>query len=271
MYLYHNAILKELFQDLGCYTPEREVCVMQNRTIDIRRKDDHFKTRAGWLDSNHCFSFAGHYDPNNTHHGLLLVSNDDIIRAGTGFDTHPHRDMEIVTWVLDGEVEHKDSQGNRGIIYPGLAQRMSAGTGIWHSEMNNSGRKDLHLIQMWVVPDTESIKPGYEQLDISSQLSKGGLVPLASGAGHHSAIQIRQKDAVLWVGRLKAGEQVRVPDAPFVHVYVAKGTIDLEGAGKLSAGDAVRLTGAGTPLITSDVKDPAEILVWEMKNEVSFA
>src|SRR6185295_18391321 len=166
---------------------------MNSPMIDIKRKNDQFLTRIPWLDSRHSFSFGHHYDPENTHHGLLLVSNDDVIKAGTGFDTHPHRDMEIVTWVLDGVVEHKDSQGNKGLIYPGLAQRMSAGTGIWHSEMNNSSKKDVHLVQMWVVPDTESIDPGYEQLDINPQLAKGGLVPIASGRGHAAAITIRQK------------------------------------------------------------------------------
>ena len=241
---------------------------MTQPTIDIRRKDDHFHTQTGWLDSRHAFSFGHHYDPSNTHHGLLLVSNDDVIRAGTGFDTHPHRDMEIVTWVLDGEVEHKDSQGNKGIIYPGLAQRMSAGTGIWHSEMNPSGQKDVHLVQMWVVPDTESIKPSYEQLDINPQLAKGGLVPIASGKNHSAAIRIRQKDAVLWVAQLKAGESVQVPDAPFVHVYVAKGKVQLQNAGTLSAGDAVRLTGAGGPRLTADDKTGAEVLIWEMANEL---
>src|SRR5881227_4475782 len=100
-------------------------------TVDVRRKGQQFHTKLGWLDSYHSFSFRRHWDPANTHHGLLLVNNDDVIRAGTGFSTHPHQDMEIVTWVLDGELEHKDSEGHKGIIYPGLAQRMSAGTGIW--------------------------------------------------------------------------------------------------------------------------------------------
>jgi redox-sensitive bicupin YhaK (pirin superfamily) len=238
--------------------------------VDIRRKNDQFHTQAGWLDSRHSFSFGHHYDPSNTHHGLLLVSNDDVIRAGTGFDTHPHRDMEIVTWVLDGEIEHKDSQGNKGIIYPGLAQRMSAGTGIWHSEMNNSGKKDVHLIQMWVVPDTESVKPGYEQLDINPQIAKGGLVPIASGQGHNAAIQIRQKGAVLWGGRLNPGQQVAVPEAKFAHLYVAKGSVDLEGAGALQAGDAVRLAAAGTPRLTAHDKTGAEVLIWQMDKEFDY-
>jgi len=126
-------------------------------TLDIRRARDRFHTKIDWLDSYHSFSFSDHYDPANTHHGLLLVSNDDLIKAGTGFRTHPHQDMEIVTWVLNGEIEHKDSVGNTGIIYPGLAQRMSAGRGIWHSEMNPRGDQDVHLVQMWVAPDTERI------------------------------------------------------------------------------------------------------------------
>jgi redox-sensitive bicupin YhaK (pirin superfamily) len=130
--------------------------------IDIRRSDQRFHTHINWLDSHHCFSFSGHYDPHNTHHGLLLVSNDDVVRPNTGFRTHPHQDMEIVTWVLDGELEHKDSEGHSGIIYPGLAQRMSAGTGIWHSEMNPHKDKNVHFIQMWVPPDTKGINPSYE-------------------------------------------------------------------------------------------------------------
>lgn len=243
---------------------------MENTLIDIRRKDEHFHTQSGWLDSRHCFSFGPHYDPANTHHGQLLVSNDDVIRAGTGFDTHPHRDMEIVTWVLDGELEHKDSEGNKGIIYPGLAQRMSAGTGIWHSEMNSSNQKDVHLIQMWVTPDTGSVNPGYEQLDINPQLAKGGLVPIASGRGHSAAIRIRQKGAVLWGGRLKAGEIATIPEAAYVHLYVAKGAVALEGAGTLAAGDAVRLASAGFPKITADDKAGAEVLIWEMGQALRY-
>ena len=239
--------------------------------IDIRRKEDAFHTQAGWLDSRHSFSFGHHYDPTNTHHGLLMVSNDDVIRAGTGFDTHPHRDMEIVTWVLDGELEHRDSQGNKGVIYPGLAQRMSAGTGIWHSEMNNSGQKEVHLVQMWVVPDTESINPGYEQLDINPELAKGGLVPIASGQGHKAAIQIRQKGAVLWGGHLKAGEAVTIPDSRYAHLYVAKGSAKLEGAGTLKAGDAVRLTAAGTPCLTADDNTGAEVLLWNMADALDIS
>lgn len=234
--------------------------------IDIRRAPERFHTKIDWLDSYHSFSFAQHYDPSNTHHGLLLVSNDDVIKAGTGFRANPHQDMEIITLVLDGEVEHKDSEGNRGIIYPGLAQRMSAGTGIWHSEMNPLNDKNLHLIQMWVLPDTERIAPGYEQLDINSQLDKGGLVPIASGRGHAAAISIRQKGAVLWGGRLTPGETVALPDAPFVHVYVARGRADLEAAGSLETGDAVRLIAADPRKLVADPSKGSEVLIWEMND-----
>jgi len=230
----------------------------------VQRKQECFRTQMDWLDSYHSFSFGPHYDQKNTHHGLLLVSNDDVIRAGTGFMTHPHRDMEIVTWVLSGEIEHKDSEGNQGIIYPGLAQRMSAGTGIWHSEMNPSKKQDVHLIQMWVLPDTQSVKPGYEQMDINGALEKGGLVPIASGKGHEAAISIRQKEAVLWGGRLKPGEKIQVPGAPYVHVYVAKGRVSAETAGDLESGDAVRLISSDGLSLTADVQAGAEVLIWEM-------
>jgi redox-sensitive bicupin YhaK (pirin superfamily) len=230
--------------------------------IDLRRSTDRPTTRIPWLESRHSFSFGRHHDPANTHHGLLLVSNDDIVRAGTGFDTHPHRDMEIVTWVLEGRLEHKDSVGNRGELYPGLAQRMSAGRGIWHSEMNASKGDDVHFVQMWVLPDTESVDPSYEQLDINGELDRGGLVPIASGRDHDAAISIRQKGAVLWGGRLKAGEAVAVPDARHVHLYVAGGDADLAGAGRLATGDAARLTGAGSPQVAAG-PEGAEVLIWE--------
>ena len=188
--------------------------------IDIRSAATRFNTQTSWLDSHHSFAFSHHRDPANTHHGLLLVSNDDIIQPETGFETHPHRDMEIITWVLRGELEHKDSEGHSGLIYPGLAQRMSAGSGIWHSEMNATPRKNtdpdpnpdndpdaVHLVQMWVIPDTPRIDPSYQQLDINTELDRGGLVPVASGRGHDAAISIRQQDAVLWAGRLRPNEQ----------------------------------------------------------------
>jgi hypothetical protein len=231
--------------------------------IDVRPAESRFKTKISWLDSKHSFSFGQHYDPANRGHGLLLVSNDDWVQAGTGFSTHPHQDMEIVTWVLEGQLEHKDSEGHRGLLYPGLAQRMSAGTGIWHSEMNPSRDEDVRFIQMWVLPDTERITPGYEQLDINGELARGGLVPVASGQGHDAAIHIAQRDAVLWAGRLQPGEVVTVPDAKWVHLFVARGAVGLERAGALGEGDAVRLTGAGSLALTAEA-DGAEVLVWQM-------
>ncbi len=233
---------------------------MTTSTIDIRRSADRFHTDLGWLDSRHSFSFGHHRDGTNTNHGQLLVLNDDRVAGGTGFDTHPHQDMEIVTWVLDGELEHKDSEGNRGLIYPGLAQRMSAGRGIWHSEKNLSAADDVHFIQMWVIPDTEATDPGYQQIDINTELDQGGLVAVASGQGHDSAISIQQKDAVLWVARLGAGETVEVPGSSSSHVFVAKGASSLDGAGKLDVGDAVRLTNAGAFTVTAD--EATEVLVW---------
>lgn len=231
--------------------------------IDVRRDDDRFHTTLGWLASHHSFSFSRHHDPSNTHHGLLLVSNDDRVRGGTGFSTHPHRDMEIITWVLDGQLEHKDTTDHHGLIYPGLAQKMTAGSGIHHSEINPSGHEDVHFVQMWIAPDTTSVDPSYAQLDLNDDLAKGGLVPIASGRGHDAAIPIRQRDATLWGGRLQPGETVVVPDAAYGHVFVARGAVDLEGAGALVEGDAVRLTGAGSPHVTAG-PDGAELLIWEM-------
>jgi redox-sensitive bicupin YhaK (pirin superfamily) len=239
--------------------------------VDVRRAADRFTTRTGWLDSKHSFSFGAHYDAGNTHHGLLLVNNDDIVAPGTGFETHPHRDMEIVTWVLAGSLVHQDSTGHAGVIYPGLAQRMTAGTGILHSEKNDAWRLEpnrgddepVHIVHMWVLPDEAGVTPGYEQLEISDALLRGGLVPVASGRpGHESAIRISNRSAALHAARLDAGSVVTLPEAPYLHVFVARGDVDLEGAGPLTAGDAVRLTATGGQRVTAT--GPAEILVWEM-------
>ncbi len=228
--------------------------------IDIRRATDRAVTRTGWLDSRHSFSFGGHHDPDNVRHGLLLVNNDDRVRAGSGFQTHPHRDMEI-TWVLSGELEHKDTLGNTGVIYPGLAQRMSAGRGIWHSEINPSPDAEVHFVQMWVLPDTESIDPGYEQLDVNAELDRGGLVTVASGGDSASAIRLRQRSASFHAGRLRAGEMVRIPEGRFLHVFVPAGSATLGDAGLLDAGDAARLTDAGAPELVAG-PGGADLMVW---------
>jgi quercetin 2,3-dioxygenase len=246
--------------------------------IDVRKADERFATQTDWLDSHHSFSFGHHMDPENTHHGLLLVNNDDIVRPGTGFGTHPHTDMEIVTWVLDGSLVHQDSVGNSGVIYPGLAQRMSAGTGILHSEKNDAWRvtdsvrhdEPVHFVQMWVVPDEAGITPGYEQLEIAHDLLAAGLVPVASGMAKHeneAAIRIQNRDAALYAARLQPGESVELPLAPFLHLFVARGEVELEGAGPLAEGDAVRFTGTGGQRVVA--LEPAEILVWEMMSELA--
>ena len=229
--------------------------------IDVRRADTRPHTKISWLDSHHSFSFGRHYDPTNVGHGLLLVNNDDRVAPGSGFETHPHQDMEIVTWVLSGRLEHKDTLDNSGEIYPGLAQRMTAGTGIWHSEKNPSPTDAVHFVQMWVLPDTESVEPGYQQLDINAELDRGGLVPVASGQGHDAAISLRQRGAVLWGGRLRPGEVVSVPDAPSAHLFIPIGSVELAGAGQLVAGDAARFTAAGAPTLTAG-PDGAEVLIW---------
>jgi hypothetical protein len=261
-------------------------------TVDIRRAGDRYRTRIPWLDSHHSFSFGGHYDPANTHHGLLLVNNDDVVAPGTGFDTHPHRDMEIVTWVLRGSLVHQDSTGHAGVIYPGLAQRMSAGTGILHSEKNDpvghsadgalvrsrGGRpqgdrhaEPVHFVQMWVVPDRDGVEPAYAQREIDAELLSGALVPVASGRPDHgdSAIRIANRHATLHAARLEPGRSVALPDAPYLHLFVARGAVTLEGAGGLAAGDAVRFTATGGHRVTATA--PAEILVWEMHATLAAA
>jgi redox-sensitive bicupin YhaK (pirin superfamily) len=250
--------------------------------VDVRRAGERFATRTSWLDSKHSFSFGSHYDPGNTHHGLLLVSNDDVVQPGTGFETHPHRDMEIVTWVLRGSLVHQDSTGHSGLIYPGLAQRMSAGTGILHSEKNDAwrhtgagpasgtGDEPVRFVQMWVVPDETGVTPGYEQLEIDAELLAGGLVPVASGMPRHdgaAAIRIRNRYAALYAARLDSGRSVTLPDAPYTHLFVARGSVTLEGAGELGEGDAVRLTATGGQRVTATAE--AEILVWEMHATVA--
>lgn len=262
-------------------------------TLDVRRASDRLATKIDWLDSKHSFSFGHHYDPDNTHHGMLLVNNDDIITAGQGFDTHPHRDMEIVTWVLRGSLVHQDSMGNAGVIYPGLAQRMSAGTGIMHSEKNDSWRltgvpadeheEPVRLIQMWVLPDEAGVTPGYEQLEIDGELLSGGLVTVASGMDayrDHAAIRINNRTAAMHVARMSPSTPtLTLPDAPLLHVFVARGDVVLEGAGPLTEGDAVRVSGAGGQRLSLSpgaddpgADDPgaggAEVIVWEMHADI---
>lgn len=245
--------------------------------VSLRRGDDRHQTRIGWLHGRHSFDTG--IDPlgADTHHGVLVVSNHDTIAPRSGFDTHPHRDMEIVTWVLNGALVHQDSEGHAGVIYPNLAQRMTAGTGIRHSERNdrpagnpgdagNAGADEpLDLIQMWVVPDETGADPGYEQLELDPSDVQGKLAVVASGMPRdrdRAAIRIRNRYAALHIARLEPGESVVVPDAPFAHVYLARGRVDLEAEGLLEAGDAARLTAAGERRLRA--VEPSEVLIWEM-------
>ncbi|MDT5118677.1 MAG: quercetin 2,3-dioxygenase [Mycobacterium sp.] len=230
---------------------------------EIRRAADRAVTTTPWLKSRHSFSFGDHYDPDNTHHGLLVVNNDDLVERDTGFATHPHRDMEIVTWVLEGELTHRDSAGNHGVIYPGLAQRMSAGSGILHSEKNDSSTQPVHFVQMWVVPDETAISPGYQQQEIDEQALRSGLVTIASGIpGRDAAIFLHNRNAALHGARLRPGDTVTAPAAPFLHVFVPRGRLTVDGAGELAEGDAARLTDTDGPRLMAS--EPTDLLIWEM-------
>src|SRR6185312_11966453 len=226
--------------------------------IAVRRAADRAVTTTAWLDSKHSFSFGDYYDPANTHHGLLLV-NDDDVAPQSGFDTHPHRDMEIVTWVLSGSLTHRDSAGNSGVIRPGLAQRMSAGSGIRHSEKNESTSEPVHFVQMWVVPDETGVTPEYQQQPVELT---GGWVTVASGIADDAAVTIHNRNAALHVARLDVGANVELPQAPYLHLFVARSDGTREEEGPLSEGDAVRFTASGGQRVTAT--GPAEIVVWEM-------
>jgi redox-sensitive bicupin YhaK (pirin superfamily) len=230
--------------------------------IEIRRAADRAVTTTSWLQSRHSFSFGDNYDSANTHHGVLLVSNDDILAPAAGFDTHPHRDMEIVTWVLEGSLAHRDSTGNSGVIYPGLAQRMSAGSGITHSETNASDTESVRFVQMWVPPDESGIEPGYQQQAVEDDQLEGRLMTIASGIpGHDAAITIHNRSAALHAARLTADVELALPVAPYLHLYVARGRVNVDEA-VLVDGDAARIT-ASTG-VTVAARADAELLVWEM-------
>jgi quercetin 2,3-dioxygenase len=236
-------------------------------TAELHPAAQRVTTTTPWLTSRHSFSFGDHYDPDNTHHGLLLVNNDDIVAPDTGFDTHPHRDMEIVTWVLQGELTHQDSTGNHGLLYPGLAQRMSAGSGILHSEKNESSTEQVHFVQMWVTPDETALTPSYQQHEVNNDLLGGGLVTVASGIpGRDAAISLHNRNAALHASRLQPGDTVGAPAAPYLHLFVARGRIAVEGVGDLGAGDAVRFTDTDGPRLTA--REPSEVLIWEMRSNL---
>ena len=191
------------------------------------------------------------------------MNNDDSVQPASGFDTHPHRDMEIVTWVLRGELTHQDSMGNRGVIYPGLAQRMSAGSGILHSEKNDSLTEPVHFVQMWVIPDETAATPSYQQQEIENGLLSDNLLTIASGIpGRDAAITLHNRDAALHGARLRPGAAVDLPTAPYLHLFVPRGRVTVEGLGELSEGDAVRFNDSDGRRVTA--QGPSEVLVWEM-------
>ena len=231
--------------------------------MEIRRAGDRFVTSSEWLESRHSFSFGPHYDPANVGFGFLLAHNDETVAPGTGFETHPHQDLEIVTWVLRGALAHRDSEGNSGVVYPDLAQRMSAGSGIQHSEWNDSV-DPVRYVQMWVRPDRLDLPPSYQHAELD--LGTGELAPIASGLPPHAAspaIRINQRSAGMSVARLPPGQAVALPAAPYVHLFIAQGTAALEAAGDLGTADAVRLTDGDGRRITAG-PNGAELLVWEM-------
>lgn len=221
------------------------------------------------MESRHSFSFGAHYDPDNVGLGRLMVSNDELVQARAGFDDHPHRDAEIVTWVLSGSLRHEDSFGHCGVVYPGLAQRMSAGSGIVHAERNDAYRIDpdrpvepVRFVQMWVRPDESGLAPSYLQREVAlDDLSKGWL-PVASGSSTEAAVTLGARGATLWVTVLAAGVRRTLPENHFVHVYVARGEVEVETAGLLQEGDSVRVTGRASMAVTG--RSEAELLVWEL-------
>lgn len=229
--------------------------------IEVRRAADRFATSTDWRTTRHSFSFGEHYDPGNVGFAVLVAHNDDVVAPGRGYDTHPHRDLEIVTWVLDGTLVHQDSRGPGGVLHPGVVQRLSAGSGVLHSERNDGGAQvPTRFVQMWLRPDEPGADPSYAQRDIGDLT---GLVPLVSGIrGLDAAVGIGATGAALHVARLAAEESVVLPDASRLHVFVARGSVTLEGAGALEEGDAARFTAEGAPALTAVTR--AEVLVWQL-------
>lgn len=237
--------------------------------VRVIRGADRHHWRNEWLESWQSFPVTGNFDLAGNAHGLLMVNNEDTVSPGEGFDMHFHRNTEIITWVLEGSVVHRDSLGNEGTIHPGLAQRMSAGTGINHAERNGAGRSErtpLRVVQMWIPPDELNGDPSYQELDITTELAGNTLLPMASGMRKYkgdAAITFGNSYATLHVARLDAGKSVQVPDAPYGHVFLTHGQAELEDVGVLEHGDAVRLTATGGQRVTA-ADGGAELLVWEM-------
>jgi redox-sensitive bicupin YhaK (pirin superfamily) len=232
--------------------------------IDVHPAADRFVTRAEGRTTWHSFSFDRHYDPANVEMGFLVCHNDDRVQPRHGYPPHPHRDLEIVTWVLDGALRHEDSTGHGGVVAPGAVQRLSAGSGVVHSEVAD-GDEPVHFVQMWVRPDVTGLAPGYEQRDVGSDLERGGWVSLASGSRSRTdvaAVRINNSRASLSAARLHPGESLRLPEGAMLHLFVARGGVEMEHLGELDTGDAARLFGSGGQTVTAP--DGAELLLWEM-------
>ena len=230
--------------------------------ITIRKAEERGHANHGWLDTHHTFSFASYYNPEQMGFRSLRVINEDKITAGAGFGTHGHRDMEIITYVLDGAVEHKDSIGNGSIIQPGEVQRMSAGTGILHSEYNHSQREGAHFLQIWILPDTQGLKPSYEQKSFHLEKDPGKLHLVAAKDGKNGAVAVHQ-DMALYAGTLNPGDRIDHPLAANRHAWiqVARGEINLNGM-PLKTSDGAAIS-EETELKIEATKD-AEILLFDL-------
>lgn len=210
--------------------------------ISIRRSQDRGFADHGWLKSRHTFSFADYYDPKFLGFRVLRVINEDRVEGGKGFGTHPHRDMEIISYVIDGELRHQDSMGNSTLIKPGEVQRMSAGTGVQHSEYNNMPDRESHFLQIWLLPEKTGIKPGYEQKSFGDQLQTKGFLLAASHDGREGSVSINQ-DCDLFLGRFHPGQEKNISIRPGRHLWlqVVRGEINAGGE-KLLDGDALSLS-----------------------------
>ena len=208
--------------------------------IELRSAAERGHANHGWLDAHHSFSFADYYDPRHMGFGPLRVLNDDRIGAGAGFGTHGHRDMEIVTYVLDGELAHKDSMGNGSVIRPGDVQRMSAGTGVMHSEYNHSQTQVTHLLQIWIEPKFRGIAPGYEEKRFEPADKRGRLRLIASSDGAEGSVKVQQ-DIKLYAGLFDGAEEATIGLAPGrrAYLHVARGEVQANGV-VLKEGDALK-------------------------------
>lgn len=211
--------------------------------ISVRKAGERGRTELGWLDSRHSFSFGGYNDPRFLGYGPLRVLNDDRVAAGRGFESHRHREMEILTWVLEGELVHEDSMGNGSTLRPGELQRMTAGTGIVHSERNPSSEQVLRLLQIWIYPGQFELPPGYEQKRFSPEEMKGRLRLVASNEGREGSVVVHQ-DVDLHIARLDGDQSVHLPLRPTrrIWVQVARGEINVDGV-RLSEGDGAAVAG----------------------------